>query len=94
MAGVGAVLIVGPGDVIEWAGIGVTGVADHPYRASDVEAALVGTKGSPDDVAAAAARVIGGRKVNADIHASAEYRGAMAVVFARRAIEAALARVA
>ena len=24
--------IVGPGDVIEWAGIGVTGVSDHPYR--------------------------------------------------------------
>ncbi len=93
MAGVGAVVIVGSGDVIEWAGIGVTGVADHPYRASEVEAALVGTKGTAADVAAAAATVVGGRTVNSDIHASAEYRAAMAVVMARRAIEAALARL-
>jgi aerobic carbon-monoxide dehydrogenase medium subunit len=93
MAGVGAVVVVGSGDVIEWAGIGVTGVADHPYRASDVEAALVGTRGTAADVAAAAASVVGGRTVNSDIHASAEYRAAMAVVMARRAIEAALARL-
>jgi aerobic carbon-monoxide dehydrogenase medium subunit len=93
MAGVGAVVIVGPGNVIEWAGVGVTGVADHPYRAGDVEAALVGTTGSHEDVAAAAAKVVGGRTVGSDIHASAAYRGAMAVVVARRAIEAALARV-
>jgi aerobic carbon-monoxide dehydrogenase medium subunit len=93
MAGVGAVVVVGSGDVIEWAGIGVTGVADHPYRASDVEAALVGTRGTAADIAAAAASVVGGRTVNSDIHASAEYRAAMAVVMARRAIGAALARL-
>ena len=33
------------------------------------------------------------REVNGDIHASAEYRSAMAAVYTRRAIEAALARV-
>ena len=37
MVGVAAVVIVGPGNVIEWAGIGVTGVADHPYAASTSE---------------------------------------------------------
>ena len=93
MVGVAAVVIVGPGDVIEWAGIGVTGVSDHPYQATDVEAALVGTNGSADDIAAAAAKVVGNREVNSDIHAAAEYRSAMAVVYTRRAIQAALARL-
>ena len=93
MVGVAAVIVVGPGNVIERAGIGVTGVADHPYRANDVEDALAGTKGSAEDIAAAAAKAVGKREVNGDIHASAEYRSAMAAVHTRRAIEAALARV-
>jgi aerobic carbon-monoxide dehydrogenase medium subunit len=93
MVGVAAVVIVGPDSIIEWAGVGVTGVADHPYRATEVQAALVGSDGAPAVVAAAAARVVGGRTVNADIHAGGEYRAAMAVVHARRAIQAALARV-
>jgi aerobic carbon-monoxide dehydrogenase medium subunit len=92
MVGVAAVVYVGPGDVIERAAIGVTGVADHPYRATDVEAALVGQPGSPDSIADAAAKVVGDRRVNSDIHAAAEYRAAMAVVYTRRAIHAALAR--
>ncbi len=92
VAGVAAVVVVGAGGMIEWAGVGVTGVSDHPYRAHEVEAALVGTTGSPEAVAAAAALVVGSRDVNADIHAGRDYRAAMAVVHARRAIEAALAR--
>jgi carbon-monoxide dehydrogenase medium subunit len=94
MVGVAAVLIVGPGGIIEHAGIGVTGVSDSPYRASDVEAALVGTTGSAEAVATAAALAVGDRRVNADIHAGADYRAAMAVVIARRAIGVALSRVA
>jgi aerobic carbon-monoxide dehydrogenase medium subunit len=93
MVGVAAVVFVGAGNVIEWAGIGITGVGDHPYRATEVEAALIGTNGSADDIAAAAAKVVGSQTVNADIHASAEYRSAMAVVYTRRAIQAALARL-
>jgi carbon-monoxide dehydrogenase medium subunit len=93
MVGIAAVVIVGAGGMIEHAGIGVTGVSDHPYRAAEVESALVGTTGSPEAVAAAAALVVGDRRVNADIHAGADYRAAMAVVIARRAVEAALARL-
>jgi carbon-monoxide dehydrogenase medium subunit len=93
MVGVAAVVILGPDRRIAWAGIGVTGVSDHPYRASEVEAALVGTDGSSSAVAAAAGSAVGGRTVNSDIHAGAAYRSAMAVVYTRRAIEAALARV-
>jgi carbon-monoxide dehydrogenase medium subunit len=93
MVGIGAVLIAGAGGVIEFAGIGVTGVAGHPYRAAEAEAALNGTTGGDADIAAAAAVVVGGRPVNTDIHASAEYRTAMAGVMAGRAIRAALARL-
>jgi aerobic carbon-monoxide dehydrogenase medium subunit len=92
IAGVAAVVFVGAGGLVEGAGIGVTGVADHPYRAHEVEDALVGTTGTADAVAAAAALVVGDREVSTDIHAGREYRAAMAVVHARRAIEAALAR--
>ncbi len=92
IAGIAAVVILGAGGMVEWAGVGVTGVSDHPYRARDVENALVGTTGSAEAVAAAASLVVGAREVNADIHAGREYRAAMAVVHARRAIEAALAR--
>jgi len=93
IAGVAAVVFLGAGGMIEWAGVGVTGVSDHPYRAHEVENALVGTTGSAEAVAAAASLVVGDRTVNSDIHAGREYRAAMAVVHARRAIEAALARV-
>ena len=93
LVGVAAVVILGPGEVVEHAGIGITGVSEHPYRATDVEAALVGTTASPEAIAAAAANAVGGRRVNGDIHANSVYRAAMAVVYTRRAIEAALARL-
>jgi carbon-monoxide dehydrogenase medium subunit len=93
MVGVGAVLIFGADDRVAWAGLGITGVGDHPYRATEAEAALIGTTAGDADIAAATRVVVGGRAVNADIHASAEYRTAMAGVIAGRAIRAALARL-
>ncbi len=62
------------------------------YRAKEVEAALVGSDGSADAVAAAAAHATVGQVVNGDIHADRAYRASMAVVYTRRAIEAALGR--
>ena len=94
MVGVAVGIVVGAGDVIEYAGVGITGVGDHPYRASGVEDALVGTTASADVIAAAAAHAADGVTVNSDIHANSTYRTAMTAVIARRAIEAALARVA
>ena len=75
-------------------GVGITGVGDHPYRATGVESALAGTTAAADAIAAAAAHAADGVTVNSDIHASAEYRTAMAAVITRRAIQKALARVA
>ncbi len=71
----------------------MTGVHEHAYRAPEVEAALVGSDGSADAIAAAAQHATVEVEVNSDIHAGSEYRAAMAVVYTRRAIEAALARL-
>ena len=68
--------------------------ARSPYRATAVEAALVGSDGSAAAVAAAAAHATDGVTVNSDIHADREYRTRMAEVYTRRAIEAALGRPA
>ncbi len=87
-----AAVIVSDGGSISHAAIGVTGVHEHAYQAEDVESALVGSDGSPAAIAAAAAHVTDGVEVNGDIHADAEYRAAMAVVYTRRAIEGALGR--
>jgi carbon-monoxide dehydrogenase medium subunit len=94
LVGVAAVLIIGPGGVIEYAGVGITGVSEHPYRAHEVEDALNGTTGTEADIASAAEKAVSGRPVNSDIHANAEYRAAMAVVYTRRALTTALARAA
>ena len=91
IVGVAAVVAMNGGS-ISHARIGVTGAHEHPYRAVEVEAALLGSDGSPEAIAAAAAHVGDGAEASSDIHADAEYRAAMAVVYTRRAIEAALGR--
>ena len=73
--------------------VAVTGVGERPYRATAVEAALVGTACDPEAVAAAVAHATDGIDVAGDIHADHEYRAAMAAVMARRAIEAARERL-
>jgi aerobic carbon-monoxide dehydrogenase medium subunit len=92
MVGVAAVVVVGAGGMVEWAAVGITGVSDAPYRAAGVEAALVGTTGGAEVLAAAATHAADGRTINSDIHAGPAYRAAMAAVCTRRALEAALAR--
>lgn len=73
--------------------VAVTGVGDVPYRATSMEAALRGTAIGPADIRAAAERVCDGIDVMGDIHADSSYRAAMAVVMARRALEAARTRL-
>jgi carbon-monoxide dehydrogenase medium subunit len=68
--------------------VGVTGVGEMPYRAANVEAAL--TAGSPFGEAVLA--IASGQRVASDIHADRDYRAAMAVVMARRALAAAEGR--
>lgn len=73
--------------------IGITGVGDVAYRAAAVEQALATSDWSDAAVRAAAAHASDGQMVASDIHADREYRTAMAVVYVRRAIEAANARM-
>jgi carbon-monoxide dehydrogenase medium subunit len=84
MVGVAAVVFEGGS-----AGIGITGVGEHPYRARAVEAALAAGATSAE----AAAHAADGVTVAGDIHADPAYRRAMAIVYTRRAIEAARARL-
>jgi carbon-monoxide dehydrogenase medium subunit len=93
--------IVGVAAVLGWQGptvsvarIGVTGVGDVAYRARAVESSLIGSDGSAAAITAAAAHARDGQTVASDIHADAEYRGRMAEVYVRRAVEAALAVLA
>lgn len=90
MAGVAAAVKLDGSGNVESVKIGVTGVGPKAYRATGVEEALVG-KGA-DAIADAAAHAADGIDCNDDIHASAEYRAHLAVVFTRRALHAAFER--
>jgi carbon-monoxide dehydrogenase medium subunit len=90
--GVAAALDVKNGK-IQWARIGLTGAGSHAIRLTNVEEALAGQTASAETLGAAA-KLAGTdlQTVNADIHASEEYRRAMIPVFTRRALEKAIAR--
>jgi carbon-monoxide dehydrogenase medium subunit len=72
--------------------IGVTGLSNHSYRATAAEKALEGKAGSAGEIQNAAALVTEGADANSDLHATAEYRRHLAVVYTARALVAALAR--
>jgi aerobic carbon-monoxide dehydrogenase medium subunit len=90
LTGVAAAIKLGSGGTVESVKVGVTGVGPKAYRATAVEEALVG-KGA-DAIADAASHAADGIDCNDDIHASAEYRAHLAVVFTRRALQAAFSR--
>ncbi len=93
IVGVAAALVVADG-VISSARIGLTGALSSAVRLPHVEDALVG-EAPTAETASNAAKGAGTSlsDVNADLHASEEYRRAMVSVFTKRAIEGALARV-
>jgi carbon-monoxide dehydrogenase medium subunit len=70
--------------------IGVTGVTDKAYRATNVEKMLRGKKPETRLLQEAAAEVTQGIDIIEDINGSKEYRSHLARVYAVRAIEAAL----
>ena len=94
IVGVAAALEAADGRIAA-ARIGLTGAGATPSRLANAEAALLGQSVTDANVAAAAACAGEGLEdLNADIHASAEYRRAMIPVFTKRAIERAVARIA
>jgi carbon-monoxide dehydrogenase medium subunit len=88
-----AALIAASGGRVTHARVAITGVGDAPYRAKAVEDALAGSDSSAGAIESAAAHATDGIEVASDIHADRTYRTAMAAVYTRRAIEAALARL-
>ena len=74
--------------------IGVTGLSNRAFRATAAEKALEGKAGSAAEIQAAAALVAQGIEANADLHASADYRKHLAVIYAAKALTAALGRIA
>ncbi len=92
IVGVAAALEV-KGGVIQSARLGLTGASSHATRMTNVEQALAGKPLSTATIEAAS-RIAGAGldNVNADIHASEEYRRAMIPVFTKRALEGARAR--
>jgi carbon-monoxide dehydrogenase medium subunit len=92
VVGAAALMNVDAQGKIEQVALGMTGVAPKAYRARQVEETLAGKKATSKLFEEAARHAANGDDVLADIHASAEYRREMAAVFARRALERALAR--
>jgi carbon-monoxide dehydrogenase medium subunit len=92
IVGVAAALDVSKGTITS-ARIGLTGASSHATRLTEVEQALAGKEASAKSIETAV-RAAGATldDINADIHASKEYRRAMIPVFAERAITKALAR--
>ena len=72
--------------------IGVTGAADHAFRASAAEEILQGSDLGDDAVAASAAKVSDGQEMLSDLSASSDYRTHLCSVMARRAIAEAVSR--
>ncbi len=92
IVGVAAALDVSGGTIAS-ARIGLTGATTHAVRLTKVEQALAGQAASPDTVDKAAQGAgTGLDPINADIHASADYRRAMIDVFVKRAVTRAMAR--
>jgi len=90
MAGVALRLRLDPEQSCEQITVGITGVADRPYRAFSVEKALRGQKLSEKIIEEAAARVTDGVDVAEDIHASKKFRSHLARLYTGRAIRAAM----
>ena len=91
--GVAARVTVRDGRCAE-ARVALGGLLPHARRVPSVERALVGTNADTNTIAAAAAAVATdlGRDVTGDIYASAQYRAAVAPVYIKRAVAAAVAR--
>jgi carbon-monoxide dehydrogenase medium subunit len=90
---VGAAAVVRlEGGKIASVAVGITGAGPQPVRAGAVERALTGQAPSQEAIARAAEAAVDGVDVLSDVHGSADYRAAMARIYARRAIQEAVRR--
>jgi carbon-monoxide dehydrogenase medium subunit len=92
VVGVAAALALNASGVCQSASVGITGIASKAYRATSVEQALAGAALDEATIAKAATSAADGVTINGDLYASESYRAHLAVVYTRRAIEAAASR--
>jgi aerobic carbon-monoxide dehydrogenase medium subunit len=74
-------------------GIGVTGLAEKPFRAQAVEESLRGNKLTPKLIEENASQIAEGIDPLEDLHASAKFRAHLARVYTFRAIQESVKRV-
>ena len=91
VVGVGAVISMDNGSCSSCR-IGVTGAADHAFRASTAEDALNGSDLGDNAIASAAAKTADGQEMLSDLSASANYRAHLCGVMLKRAISNAVSR--
>ncbi|MDQ2977461.1 MAG: xanthine dehydrogenase family protein subunit M [Acidobacteriota bacterium] len=90
VVGVAAALQLGTDGSCQSAAIGITGVASKAYRAAAVENALQGKMLNDRTIAEAASHSTDGVDLNSDLYASEDYRGHLAQVYTKRAIQKAV----
>jgi aerobic carbon-monoxide dehydrogenase medium subunit len=93
VVGAAAFVVIG-GGTCSTVRVAVGGLVPRATRAPSVEKALAGQRPGDAEIAAAAARLDSdlGNEVSGDIFASGDYRRAVAPVYLRRALSAAVAR--
>ncbi len=89
---VAAVVVLGSDGLIAQAGIGITGVAEAPFAATDAEAVLVGKAPSDDLFREAGAAAGTQSRPFGDVRGPVEYKRAMAAELTLRALRRATER--
>ncbi|HYR89792.1 MAG TPA: xanthine dehydrogenase family protein subunit M [Terriglobia bacterium] len=92
ICGAAAVVELNESGALSNVAIGITGVGNHAFRATETEKALKGQKPARDILKTACEKAPAGVVALEDIHASADYRLDLTRIFARRAVEAAIER--
>jgi aerobic carbon-monoxide dehydrogenase medium subunit len=92
--GVATVIRLGDDGTIAGAGIGVTGVADTPFAATDAEAALVGSAPSDDAYRQAGSAAAAQSQPSADTRGPVDYKRAMVAELTLRSLRIAVERAA
>jgi carbon-monoxide dehydrogenase medium subunit len=91
-AGAGVVVYLGDDGTIANAGVGLTGVAETPFAATDAEAALVGKAPSEEVFRAAGAAAGAQSRPASDVRGPVEFKRAMAAEMTVRALRRATQR--
>ena len=92
IVGVASLVRLDAGGKVEEVRVGITGVADRPYRARGVEEKLRGKVAGSEEIREAAALAADGVEPMSDIHASEDYRRDLAAVFTVRSLLKAVER--